>query len=389
MKILSIIHKSLLEQIRSYWVLLLTVSMGPFFMMVYYLIVATWNPHYDLLIINNDRGIQNEQGIINHGDRFIQFLAEELPDTFSIPFSVHKEKRLVSALDKLKQNKIDALIVLPDNFSSRLSQAEYSDSSSVSQVTCYGDLTNTSYMITAIWANEMLRSFINSAAHIPEIISVKEIAVGSSGSVDDFDLIVPGILIISIIMLMFTASIAFVTEVENKTIIRLKLSNMTSFQFLAGVSIIQLGIGVISLLLTMLVAISLGFEYAASLFTIVLIALLTSLSIIAFSLIIAAFTKTANEVLVVGNFPLFLFMFFSGAAFPLEGKTLFLIADYPISIQGLMSPTHALSALNKLLIMNMKTADVIPEILALVLLTVVYFTVGLYFFQKRHLSLKG
>jgi len=243
-------------------------------------------------------------------------------------------------------------------------------------------------MITAIWANEMLRSFINSAAHIPEIISVKEIAVGSSGSVDDFDLIVPGILIISIIMLMFTASIAFVTEVENKTIIRLKLSNMTSFQFLAGVSIIQLGIGVISLLLTMLVAISLGFEYAASLFTIVLIALLTSLSIIAFSLIIAAFTKTANEVMVVGNFPLFLFMFFSGAAFPLEGKTLFLIADYPISIQGLMSPTHALSALNKLLIMNMKTADVIPEILALVSLTAVYFAVGLYFFQKRHLNLK-
>ena len=42
-----------------------------------------------------------------------------------------------------------------------------------------------------------------------------ETALGSSGSVDDFNLIVPGILIISIIMLMFTASIAFVAEVEH------------------------------------------------------------------------------------------------------------------------------------------------------------------------------
>ena len=389
MKIISIIRKSFLEQLRSYWVLLLTVAMGPFFMMVYFLIIETSKPHYDLVIINKDQGIQTEQGTLNYGNQLIQYLDEELPDTFSVPFSVQRETELTSSLEQLKSGKIDALIVLPENFSRQLSGSSYTDTSSLNSISCYGDLTNTNYMITAIWANEMVRSFVNYTAHIPEVISVNEVAIGSSGSIDDFDRIVPGILIISIIMLMFTASIAFVTEVENKTIIRLKLSNMTGFQYLSGVSVIQLGVGVISLLLTLLVAIAMGFEYSAPLLSIIVIALLTSLSIIAFSLIIAAFTKSANEVLVVGNFPLFLFMFFTGAAFPLEGKALFSLAGYPITLQGLMSPTHAISALNKLLIMNMKTADVIPEILAILILTIIYFAIGLHFFQRRHLSLKG
>jgi ABC-2 type transport system permease protein len=187
---------------------------------------------------------------------------------------------------------------------------------------------------------------------------------------------------------MFTASIAFVVEVENKTMIRLKLSNMTGFQFLTGVSIVQLGVGLLSLLLTLLTAILLGFEYSGSLMIIITIGILTSLSIIAFSLIIAAFTRSANEVLVVGNFPLFLFMFFTGGAFPLEAKTLFTIAGYPVNLQSLMSPTHAISALNKLLIMDMRLSDIIPELLVLILLTVIYFSAGLFFFQRRHLNLK-
>lgn len=389
MKIISIIRKSLLEQIRSYWVLLLTVSMGPFFIMVYYLIIETWTPHYELSVVNNDKGAQLGDQQINEGDLLIQFLSDELPDTFEIPFSVKKEESVDVAIDKLKQGKTNALLVIPENFSKRLSLSGSSDTSLISQVLFYGDLTNTNYLITAVWANEMFNSYLDFATQKPSLIEVKEIAIGSSGNIDDFDLIVPGILIVSIIMLMFTASIAFVTEVESKTIIRLKLSEMTGFQYLTGVSVIQLIVGVISLLLTLLVAIALGFDYSAPILLIILISLLTSLSIIAFSLIIAAFTKTANEVLVVGNFPLFLFMFFTGAAFPLEGKTLFTLGEYSISIQGLMSPTHAISALNKILITNLELRDIIPELIALLILTIFYFAVGLFFFQRRHLRLQN
>ena len=208
-----------------------------------------------------------------------------------------------------------------------------------------------------------------------------------SASINDFDMLVPGILIVSLIMLMFTASIAFVSEVENKTIIRLKLSKITSFEFLTGISAVQLFIGVISVILTLLTAIMLGFHYTGSFLIMIFIASLTSLSIISFSLIISAITKSANEVLVVGNFPMFLFMFFTGAAFPLKSNALFTIAGYSINIQSLMTPTHAISALNKTLIMDMNFMSIIPEIISIIALTIFYFIIGAILFNRRHLKL--
>jgi ABC-2 type transport system permease protein len=204
---------------------------------------------------------------------------------------------------------------------------------------------------------------------------------------DDFDLMMPGILILSVIMLMFTATIALITEVENKTLIRLRMSKMSTFEFLTGMSVSQVMIGIISILLTLITAIGLGFDYYGSLWVIILIAALTSISIICFSLILAAFTRSVNEVLIVGNFPLFLFMFFTGAAFPIKAKALITIAGYPVSFQSLMSPTHAISALNKILIMNLKLIDIIPEIIALLLISILYFIVGAWAFRIKHMRI--
>jgi ABC-2 type transport system permease protein len=119
-----------------------------------------------------------------------------------------------------------------------------------------------------------------------------------------------------------------------------------------------------------------------------LVAVLTSLSIIAFSLIIAGFTKTANEILIVGNFPLFLFMFFTGAAFPIEGYTVFTVAGYKFTLQGLMSPTHAISALKKVMVLDMGFGDIIPELVTLILLTIIYFTIGVLVFRRRHMRVR-
>jgi len=167
--------------------------------------------------------------------------------------------------------------------------------------------------------------------------------------------------------------------------IRLKLSPLTAFEFLAGISVVQIIVGLISIGLTLLVAVWLGFNYTHSFLLLLLIAVLTSISIIAFSMILAAATKTVNEVLVVGNFPLFLFMFFTGAAFPLKSAALFSIAGYPVNLQGLMSPTHAIKALNKVLIMNLGLQEILGELIVLIILTVVYFVIGLWLFQRRHM----
>jgi len=387
MKVIHIISKSLKEQIRSYWVLLLSLSMGPFFIFVYFLIMETTMPQYTILIANKDKGVIIDEQHVNYGNDLIKFFKRFSTDTTAIPLTVMEVADKTVGTENLKNKKADALIIIDDSFSQSILKRKAADTTSVVNIEFAGDLSNTNYLISAVWANEIVNEFALNATNNKRIVQLKETALGNSGTASSFDILVPGILIVSLIMLMFTASIAFVSEVENKTIIRLKLSKLRVVDFLAGISTVQLLVGIVSVLLTLLTAIMLGFKYEGSLLMMIFIAGLTSLSIIAFSLIIAALTKTAGEVLVVGNFPMFLFMFFTGAAFPLKSDALFTIAGYPVNIQGLMTPTHAISALNKTLIMNMDFSSIIPELISIIVLTIIYFVIGGMMFKQRHLKL--
>lgn len=386
MKAFDIARKSFKEHLRSKLILLLTLAMGPFFIFVYFLITQSSTPSYTLLLLNTDRGVQIGNAEINHGNQLLKFFTQQRPDTFPYPFLVRKVRNAQEGLLLLNEKKADALLTIPATFSRELEARKNKDSLALPQLEITGDLLSVKYLVSAIWANEFTTAYTVKATNGSRLFTVKETALGTSGSVTEFDLLVPGLLIISVIMLMFTASIAFVSEVENKTILRLKLSGVSALDYLAGTGSIQVLIGLLSVAFTLFTAIGLGFRQEGSWLVLFVIAGFTSLSIIAFSLLIAAVTKSASEVLVVGNFPMFLFMFFTGAAFPLKSDSLFSIAGYPVTFQSLLSPTHAISALNKTLIMKMDAASVLPEMTALLLLTLVYFFAGAVLFKRRHLK---
>ncbi len=388
MKLWTIILKSFREQYRSFWILLLILSMGPFFMSVYFLILDSSKPNYVVAVVNNDTGAMVNGIQANKGEEFITFFTEKVSDQETLPFSIRRRTDREMVIGELKNKKINAAVIIPGSFSTYLTSVNLEKDEVIPEVEFIGDLTDVSYLLSAIWANESLNSFIKAATGSEDIISVAETGLGISSRISDFEMVVPGILILSVIMLMFTAAIAFVSEVENKTIIRLKLSPVTAAEYIAGTTIVQLLVGIVSILLTLATATILGFEFRGSAFLFLLIAALTSLSIIAFSLIIAALTKTAGEILVVGNFPLFLFMFFTGAAFPFRSEGFLSLFGYPVTLQGLMSPTHAIAALNKILVMEMNFTDIIPEVIVLVILTILYFFVGMVLFRIRHMTLK-
>ncbi|MCF8369761.1 MAG: ABC transporter permease [Bacteroidales bacterium] len=388
MKLISVIKKSLREQIRSFWILFLTISMAPFFIAVYFLILESYQPQYDILVLNNDKGYVGSMVPINHGQLLFETASFILRDSSDLPFNIELADSREMAIGKLKNRKADALVVIPVDFSEKLQNKDDHFDKDPIGVEFIGDLTQIEYMVSAVWANEAIDQYVAHMQQRTSQIKVIETSLGYSGSVSDFDLMVPGLLILALVMLMFSATIAIISEVENKTIIRLKLSKISTLEFLSGVSIVQVLVGLVAILLSLATAMLMGFKPVGSMGTFLLITLLTSISIIAFSLILAAFTKTVNEVLIVGNFPLFLFMFFTGAAFPLEGKALFHIAGYPISFQGLMSPTHAISALKKIMIMGMGIIDILPEIISIVILIFIYFGIGVYAFRIKHMKVE-
>jgi ABC-type polysaccharide/polyol phosphate export permease len=106
---------------------------------------------------------------------------------------------------------------------------------------------------------------------------------------------------------------------------------------------------------------------------------------ISFSLIVAAMCRSIKEVAIIGTFPLFLLMFFTGAAFPLEGGKLFKIGEYQVMLNDLLSPKFAVEALNDVLIRGQEVRDTVPEMGALVALTMLYFLLGTWAFKRRHM----
>jgi ABC-2 type transport system permease protein len=389
MRIIEVIRKSTKEQLRSFWILALTVVMAPFFVGVYYLMNETTKPSYDILILNRDKGVIVENNLVNHGEKLLLMAESELIAGIEIPVKIIRVSDKDSAINLLNKKKADALIIIPEGFSDSLILGIIQNRPIPPEVEITGDMNDFNYIIPAIWGSEVFRVYIENITGFPSPFSVKETNLSRTIGFDDFDLYMPGLLVLSVIMLMFSASIAFVTEIENGTILRFRLSGLTTLEFIGGVTVIQLVIGLIAVLITLGTAEILGFQSNGSLWLAMFVVSMAALSIIAFSVILGALTKSSNEILVIGNFPLFLFMFFTGAVFPMEGKAIFNIGEYGINLQGLMSPTHAVSAMKKVMLMDYGFTDILPEILSLFTLTIIYFAIGTWLFNKRHMKFGG
>ncbi|KPK86505.1 MAG: hypothetical protein AMS27_04905 [Bacteroides sp. SM23_62_1] len=387
MKWYYVFLKSLKEQIRDYWILLIVVLLAPFFIFVYYLMIESENPHYDVMLINQDKGVFNRTFNIHLGDSLVTFLMEESTAYEESVLEFQIEESRDEAILKLQNNKADVLLIIPENFTGAL----LSDPVLISETATFeivGNISDMQYIIGAVWTEELFNKFLIHSTGFEMPVNWKEIQLGHSGERTAFELYVPGMLILAIIMMMFSASAAIVREPEIQTLKRLKLSNLSALEFLTGVSLLQIFIAALSVVLALFTAMGLGYRIIpGTLWYIMFISFLTSLSIISFSLLFAAFCRSIKDVAIIGTFPMLLFMFFTGAAFPVGGHTLFNIGDFEFKLNGILSATHSVTALNKVLVMGNDPHKALPDIIALVILTIVYFIIGVWAFNKRHMKL--
>jgi ABC-2 type transport system permease protein len=235
----------------------------------------------------------------------------------------------------------------------------------------------------------MAGSVIDEYVHVHtgegRIVEYVEIALGDSAGRSEFDLYIPGILIISVVMLVFIISMTITDEVESGTLGRLKLTGIKTYQLLMGLSLPTILWGVLSLFITLLVAIGLGFESQGSVFLALLIGAITSIAVVGVGLIVAAFSRSVSQAFIIANFPLIFFMFFSGAVYPIPRINLFKIGEIAVSIYDILPPTHAVVALNKILSLGAGLPDVLYELCSLVFLSIVYFGIGIWAFRRAHM----
>jgi ABC-2 type transport system permease protein len=385
MKWYLVFLKSIREQIRDYWILLLTISLAPFFVFVYYMMVETENMEFKIILINQDEGTFFMGQPVNLGDSLIFYMQRATGDQVTSMLHFAEQDERLAGISLLQEGEADVMVVIPEQLTLKLLNHGF-DGPNETVFELLGDVTDMQYIIGAVWSEDLVNQFIREASGISSPIAWKETTLGYSGGRTTFELYVPGMMILAIIMMIFSASAALVREPEAKTLERLKMSNLSALEFLGGISLVQVIIAIISLLMTMLVAICLGYTLLPETFWfIMLVAFLTSLSMIAFSLIVAAICRSIKDVAIIGTFPLFILMFFTGAAFPISGGKLFTMAGITFHLNDILSPTRAIDALNKVLIKGQEIKETIPDLAMILVLTLVYSILGVWAFRRRHM----
>lgn len=355
----------------------LSLLMGPFFVLLYWLMIPSGSTTYAVLVLNQDKGLFGVEAIAAL-ETISYASGDPLLDVITIT-----DQREAETL--LQDRDAEVLLIIPEDFSETLLTATQGDESIPSVITLIGDLTNPYYAVAAIMASSGIDEFVQHATAETRPISVEEIALGASGARSEFDLYVPGMLIISVVMLVFIVSMTIAYEVEGGTLRRLQLTRMTAFDLLTGISLSTILLGIIAVFLTFLVAMALGFESLGLIWAALLIGAITAIAVVGVGLIVAAYSKTVSQAFIIANFPLIFLMFFSGAVYPLPRIPFFEMAGRVVSLYDLIPSTHAVVALNKILTLGAGPTEVLYELVSLIVLSALYFAIGIWLFQRKHM----
>ena len=386
MRLPAYLLKTFKENLREWKILVLSLLFGPFFIFVMYAYFGTAAPRYTLLVLDQDREAETAEGggLRAAAELVAVWEAVRYPDSKPV-FEVQSVEDAEAGRRKLKNRDADLMVVIPGGFSGSLESFRRREAPAVLPLKNVGDETSVRFMVAAAFADYASYAYVArvTGMEMPEVVDFE--ALGAGRSPNDFDLYVPALLVLAVIMVLFTAAASIIKEVDKGTITRLTLSRLTPFEFLGAVSLNQMLIGTVALGLTFLSAVSVGFRSQGSPAVLLVVGALSALSVVAISLLVAGFMRTIFELLTVGVFPFFILMFFSDCMFPMPKISLFRLAGHTFTVTDILPTSLTTKAFNRILNFNAGLGEVSFETAGILVLTVVYFALGSWFFRRRHL----
>jgi ABC-2 type transport system permease protein len=387
MRLLSVFTKSMKESLREPLVLSLSLAFAPFFVALYGLFFPSYSTTFILLVQNNDRAVQMADGSwLSCGDDIIQSLDSITYADGNPILNVEQITDRAAGERRIHDRDADALLILPEDLSNSIKETVLGNQPEPSEVTFIGDLTSQPYIIAAVMANATLDEYVQEATQQSRPVRITEIALGVSAERSEFEIYVPGLFIFAVVMLIFQASMAIAREIESGTLRRLQISGMTALDYLGGTTLALIVIAIAQVLLTFFTAEAMGFRSHGALWLAVLIGILTSLSIIGTGMIVACLSKSVSQAFIIANFPMTLYMFFSGAIYPVNSITLFTIGERTISLFDILPPTHAVVAMNKVFTLGVGLEGILFELGALTVLSILNFAAGVWLFNRTQLT---
>lgn len=375
--ILKILNTSMKEQLRSPVLLLLSLLTAPLFVVIYALFFPSESTTFNIAYNNQD----GESGSV------IKYIESWNFDGQDILFNLEEFHSEEMALKSIENGDNSLLFIIPEGFEESLDSISEGELEQSKSVLFQGDLSNNSYTVTSIMVYSAIDSYISKRTGKVSPFSMVEEPIGSSSSLKEIDYYIPGLMIFSLIILIFQVSMNLSGLVESGILKRLRLSRVNTFSVLSGYSLSVIIIGLSSFYLTLLVAKLFGSNLYINTVLIFGVSLLTALAITASGMIVSAFASTTSSAFIISNFPLMLFMFFSGAMFPINRVELFNIAGHSVGLFDILPTTHSVNALHKIMVLQADISDILYEIISLVLLTIILTFTGISLYYKKQMRI--
>ncbi len=387
MRIWSVFRKSVRESKRDLWTVLLSMAFAPLFVFLYWLITdGTGTTSYHLLVLNEDVSVTLADGsTLSAGLEIVNGLQELTYEDDRPLLRVELITDRLEAEAKLRDRDASALVIIPEDFSAQLAAFQNGDLATSTNLTFIGDLSNPTYMMAAIMGMSVADQYTQSFTEAPRPVELVEIPLGASAARTEFELYVPGLFVFSIVMIIFQAAMTPARDIEAGVMRRLRLTRLSTAEYLGGTTLWLTVVALLEVLLTFGTALAFGFRSQGPLWLAVVVAVITAVSTIGAGLIVACFSKTVSKAFVVANFPFGLLVFLTGSIFPLPRQALFNLFGHGITLFDILPPTHAVIALNKIFTLGAGLEDVLFELTALILLSGLYFCMGVWIFQRTQM----
>jgi len=393
MKALSVMRKTLREMLRERMTTALMLVFPPLLVGFYYVAFGQTSEglskYISILVLNQDTGAAAfEAQPLTAGQAFIQVL--ENAEYEGLPlFNVTAVDARSSAEITLREHKASLLIVIPADFSSVLQDfGRGEDSLAAAEITLVGAPESSEYLFARSLLNSYLRQFALQIAGWEESIDVQYRFVPGTGTMSDFDYGVGGAIVFGIAFSTLIAAEYMVREYVGGTLLRLRLTRLSAFELLAGVTLAITVMAGIQMPITLGAALLMGFTNHGSLLLIVAICLLFNLTAIGLGLLVACFSRTPADATNLASAVLVPLVFLSDALYPMPEVPLFSWGARLIQLYDFLPTTHAVAAIRQVTVYGKGMGDLIFELTALTLLSVSTFFLGVLVYHRRRMKLR-
>jgi ABC-2 type transport system permease protein len=281
------------------------------------------------------------------------------------------------------------------------------DRNATASVLVQGDPARSSYFIVSQLLEEVLKGYIefigeatidelsqfipfevDAASQEPRVVLENRAITAAVYS--PFDYQVPGIIVFGLLITSITVAIFMAKEESRGTLMRLKLTEMSSFDLLLGTTIPFTILTVVQLLILIGVALLMGYNYNpdASLGLAVFVAMWGCLATVALGLILASLARDEDQAGTLGPAVVVPLSFMTSAFFPLPTVTLvddFLGTGRPFELFDWLPWTQCSKALAKVLTFGAGPEQVMFELVMMMATTLVLFALGVWLYHTRRL----